>query len=192
MKALLSLLLLLLLVSAVLVTGSVQSVARPPADMGNSGILDRVIAEFQWEIAGLTHPLSTACSGPVFNTYEYFMSTGQESNDIDHCIQFVAVQSGDTAQCDGIQRGAPKTKCYCLIASKKNDPAICNEVPMTNDMQAYLKIDCLWEVAIRNNNPEACRQIGSAKISRMFIGEMSQNACLARLASGQGVGASTL
>jgi hypothetical protein len=192
MKDLLSLLLLLLLFSAVLVTGSVQSGARPPANMGNAAIFDRVVAEFQWEINGLTRPLTTACNGPAFNAYELFMASGEESKDIDHCIQFFAVQAGDTAQCDGIERGAPRTKCYCLIASNKNDPAICNQVPVTNDMQAYLKIDCLWEVAIRNNNAEACRQIGSARISRMFIGEMSQNTCLARLASGQGVGASTL
>ena len=50
---------------------------------------------------------------------------------------------------------------------------------MTNDMQAYLKIDCLWEVAIRNNNPAACEAMGSQKISRMFIGEISQQTCLA-------------
>jgi hypothetical protein len=47
-------------------------------------------------------------------------------------------------------------------------------------------------VAIKNNNPEACRQMGTSKISRMFIGEMSQKTCQARLASGQGVGESTL
>ncbi len=84
------------------------------------------------------------------------------------------------------------TKCYLLIASKKNDPAICNEVPDTSDMQAYLKVDCLWEVAIKNNNPDACRKMGSERISRMFIGEESRETCLARLASGKGVGVSTV
>jgi len=34
--------------------------------------------------------------------------------------------------------------------------------------------------------------MGSQKISRMFIGEISQQACKQRLASGQGVGMSTL
>jgi hypothetical protein len=34
--------------------------------------------------------------------------------------------------------------------------------------------------------------MGNEKISRMFVGEMSQQTCLARLASGQGVGESTL
>jgi hypothetical protein len=84
------------------------------------------------------------------------------------------------------------TKCFVLIASKKNDPAICSTVPSTSDPQAYLKIDCLWEVAIRNNNQAACTAMGSQTISRMVIGEMSRKTCLARLASGQGVGESTL
>jgi hypothetical protein len=192
MKGLLSVLLLLLLVSAVLVTGSVQSGVNQPADMGNAGLFDRIVTEFQWEINGLTHPLTSTCRGPAFNIYETFIGSGEKSKDLDHCIQFVAVQTGDTSQCADIQRGAPKTKCYCLIASKKNDIGICDQVPMTNDMQAYLKIDCLWEVAIRNNNPTACEAMGSQKISRMFMGEISQQTCKQRLASGQGVGMSTL
>jgi hypothetical protein len=121
-----------------------------------------------------------------------FVSNPGEKFDPDHCIQFFAVQAGDTSQCPNIKRGAPMTKCYVLIASKKNDPEICNQVPETNDMQAYLKIDCLWEVAIKNNNADACRKMGSSKISRMIIGEESQQTCLARLASGRGVGESTV
>jgi hypothetical protein len=34
--------------------------------------------------------------------------------------------------------------------------------------------------------------MGNTRISRMIIGEESQQTCLARLASGQGVGESTL
>ncbi|OPX62266.1 MULTISPECIES: hypothetical protein [unclassified Methanoregula] len=185
-------LLLLLLVLAVLATGTIESGMRPPSDMKNAGIVDRIIAELNWEINGLTRPFATACNSPVFSGYELLMSSGESSKDLDHCIQFVAVQAGDTAQCEGIERGAPRTKCYCLIASKKNDPAICDQVPATDDMQAYLKIDCLWEVAIKNNNPAACDAMGNEKISRMFIGEMSRQTCRQRLASGQGVGESTL
>jgi hypothetical protein len=191
MKGLLSVLSLLMLVSVMLVTGSIQYGAQQ-SSAGSSGIFDKIIAEFNGEIRGLTHPLTSACGGPAFTIYETFIGSGEKSKDLDHCIQFVAVQSGDTLQCADIQRGAPKTKCYCLIASKKNDISICDQVPMTNDMQAYLKIDCLWEVAIRNNNPAACEAIGSQKISRMFVGEISQPACKQRLASGQGVGMSTL
>lgn len=191
MKGLLSVLSLLLLVSAVLVTGSVQP-GQLTADAGNTDIISRMVAEINREINSIGHPLSTACSSPVFTLYEMGMDPDSKSRDLDHCIQFVAVQSGDTSQCAGIQRGAPKTKCYCLIASNKNDISICDQVPMTNDMQAYLKIDCLFEVAIRNNNPAACEAMGSQKISRMFIGEISQQTCKQRLASGQGVGMSTL
>jgi hypothetical protein len=187
-----ALLLILLLVSALLFTGTIESGIRPPSDMKNAGISDRFFAELNWEINGLAHPLTTACNGPLFNTYEYFMATGEESKDLDHCIQFFAVQAGDTTQCEGIERGAPRTKCYCLIASKRNDPAVCDQVPLTDDIQAYLKADCLWEVAIKNNNPAACEAMGNLKISRMFVGEISQQTCRQRLASGQGVGMSTL
>jgi hypothetical protein len=34
--------------------------------------------------------------------------------------------------------------------------------------------------------------MGSQKISRMIVGEMSRKTCLARLASGEGIGESTL
>jgi hypothetical protein len=191
MKGLLSVLSLLMLVSVMLVTGSIQYGAQQ-SSAGSSGIFDKVVAELNREIQGLAHPLTSACGGPAFTIYETFMGSGEKSKDLDHCIQFVAVQSGDTSQCADIQRGAPKTKCYCLIASKKNDISICDQVPMTNDMQAYFKIDCLWEVAIRNNNPAACEAMGNQKISRMFTGEISQQTCKQRLASGQGVGMSTL
>lgn len=185
MKFLLSVLLLVLLVTAV-------SGAQPPAAAGGSDPVSRFFVEINMEIQGISHPLSTACTSPAFSLYNRVSNSGDASKNHDHCIQFVAVQTADTSQCADIQRGAPKTKCYCLIASNKNDPAICDEVPSTNDMQAYLKIDCLWEVAIRNNNPAACEAIGSQKISRMFVGEMSRQTCKQRLASGQGVGASTL
>jgi hypothetical protein len=192
MKGLLSVLVLSLLVTAVLVAGSTQSRGQSASDADTTDIISRMIAEINSEISGMTHPLSSACSSPAFNIYEQVSNPDGESNDHDHCIQFFAVQTGDTSQCAGIQRGAPKTKCYCLIASNKNDMTICDQVPPTNDATAYLKIDCLWEVAIRNNNADACRKIGNVKISRMITGEESQQACLARLESGQGVGESTL
>lgn len=191
MKGLPYLLSVLLLVLAVLVTGSIQY-GNQKSSAGSSGIFDTIVAEFNLEIQGVTHPLSSACRSPAFNLYESFISSNEKSKDLDHCIQFVAVQAGDTSQCAGIQRGAPRTKCYCLIASNKNDLSICDQVPLTDDSTAYYKQDCLWEVAIRNNNPAACEAMGSLKISRMFIGEISQQTCRQRLASGQGVGASTL
>jgi hypothetical protein len=166
--------------------------AIPPALAQDPAGSDPISRFFVSITDGLSHPMTSVCSSPVFSLYERVANPGGESKDLDHCIQFVAVQAGDTSQCRGIRRGAPMTKCYVLIASKKNDPAVCDEVPPTDDMQAYLRVDCLWEVAIKNNNPEACRQMGTSKISRMFIGEMSQKTCQARLASGQGVGESTL
>jgi len=176
---------LLLVVTAVLLTSPVA--AAQASGTGNSGnsFLDITL----W---GIKNPLLSPCSSPAWKMIYMFVSNPGEKFDPDHCIQFFAVQAGDTLQCPNIKRGAPMTKCYVLIASKKNDPDICNQVPQTNDMQAYLKVDCLWEVAIKNNNADACRMIGNARISRMIIGEESQQTCLARLASGRGVGESTL
>ena len=192
MKGLPIVLALLLLVSVVPVAGNVPAGNPQTAAAGNSDIISRMIAELDREINGITHPLSTACTSPAFAVYETVTNTGDESKDLDHCIQFFAVQAGDTAQCANIQRGAPKTKCYCLIASDRNDIGICDQVPMTGDPQAYLKIDCLNEVAVRNNNPAACEAMGNQKINRMFVGEISRQTCRQRLASGVGVGESTL
>jgi hypothetical protein len=189
MKGLLSVLAPLLLVSVVLSAGSIQSGTPLSADPGGSDPFSRIIANIQ---AGISHPLTSVCTSPAFTIYERVTNPGGESKDLDHCIQFFAVQAGDTSQCPGIKRGAPMTKCYLLIASKKNDPAICDQIPVTNDMQAYLKNDCLWDVAIQNNNPAACEAMGDKKISRMLIGEISRQTCQARLASGQIGGGSGL
>ena len=83
------------------------------------------------------------------------------------------------------------TKCYLLIAAKENDYSICNQMPATSDPQGYLKIDCLWEVGTKNNNVAACMAMGNQSIGRMFIGEMNQKTCLAKMSGGQTAGGST-
>lgn len=181
MNGLHSVVALLLLVTAVLVAGSLQTGSPLTAAAGNSDIVTRIITDIT---SGIAHPLTSVCTSPAFTIYEQVTNPDGISNDLDHCIQFFAVQTGDTSQCPNIKRGAPMTKCYLLIASKKNDPAICDQIPQTNDMQAYLKNDCLWDVAIQNNNPAACEAMGTQKISRMLIGEISRQTCLARLGSG--------
>lgn len=170
-------LVLLLVVTLVLVTGPVT--AAPASGDGNpvNSVLDNTLAEIK-------NPFLSPCSSPAWKLVYMFVSNPGEEFNADHCIQFVAVQTGDIAQCPNIKRGAPMTKCYLLIAAKNNDPAICNKIPSTSDPQAYLKIDCLWEVATVNNNQAACTAMGSQKISRMIIGEMSKQTCLQRLASG--------
>jgi hypothetical protein len=189
MKCILSALATLLLVSAVLAAGSIQSGTPLTADSGGSDPFSRIIANIQ---GGISHPLTSVCTSPAYKVYERVTNPGGESKDLDHCIQFFAVQAGDTSQCPNIRRGAPMTKCFLLIASKKNDPAICDQIPLTNDVQAYMKNDCLWEVAIQNNNPAACEAMGDKKISRMLIGEISRQTCQARLVSGQIGGGSGL
>jgi len=185
MKRLPSVFILLLVGISVLVTIPVAAAQVSGNGDPSGSFLDRAAAEMK-------NPLLSPCYSPVWRLIYTFVSNPGEEFDPDHCIQFFAVQAGDTSQCPLIQRGAPMTKCYCLIASKKNDPSICDQVPPTSDLQAYLRVDCLWEVAIHNNNPAACTAMGSEKISRMFIGEMSQGTCRERLASGQGVGENTL
>jgi hypothetical protein len=184
MKRVPSVLILILVVMSVLVTGPVAAQASDDGNPLNS-LLDSTTAEIK-------NPFLSPCSSPAWKLiFTYVTNPGEEFN-ADHCIQFFAVQAGDTSQCADIKRGAPKTKCFVMIAGNKNDPAICNKIPTTSDPQAYLKVDCLWEVAIKNNNQAACNAMGSQKISRMFVGEMSKQTCLARLASGEGVGGSTL
>jgi hypothetical protein len=185
MKRIPRMIVLLLVVTSVLVTAPVTAAQASGTGNPQNSFLDSTLA-------GIKNPLISPCSSPAWKLIYLFVSNPGEKFDPDHCIQFFAVQAGDTSQCPNIKRGAPMTKCYVLIASKKNDPGICNQVPETNDMQAYLKVDCLWEVAIKNNNADACRKMGNVRISRMIIGEESQQTCLARLASGQGVGESTL
>jgi hypothetical protein len=133
---------------------------------------------FGW-IFDVQEPLGSVCTSPAAKALQ------PAGLDQDHCYQQVAVNTGSLSLCSRIKRGAPMTKCYMLIAAKQNDPSICDTIPLTSDPQAYLKIDCLWEVALEKNNPAACREMGTSKISRMFIGEMSQQTCLQRLAGGQ-------
>ena len=162
MKRVLLVLVLLLVATSVLVTGPVAA-AQTSGD-GNplNSVLDSTLAE-------INNPILSPCSSPAWKLVYMFVSNPGEKFDPDHCIQFFAVQAGDTSQCPNIQRGAPMTKCYCLIASKKNDPSICDEVPSTSDPVAYLRVDCLWEVAIHDNTPAACTAMGYEKISRMEI-----------------------
>lgn len=105
--------------------------------------------------------------------------------DRDHCYQEVAVRTENLPLCEKVNRDPPMTKCYLRIAAKQNNPAICDQIPPTTDAQAYLKIDCLWEVAMKNNNKAACEAMGNQKISRMFMGEMSRQTCIQRLVIGQ-------
>ena len=111
-------LVLLLVAMSVLVTGPVAAQASGNGNSGNS-FLDIALA-------GIKNPLISPCSSPGWKLIYMFVSNPGEEFNADHCIQFFAVQAGDTTQCPNIQRGAPMTKCYCLIASKKNDPSICD------------------------------------------------------------------
>jgi hypothetical protein len=136
-----------------------------------AGCMEMIMSEFQ-------EPLGSVCTSPAARALE---SSGLDQ---DHCYQQVAVNAGDLTLCNEIKRGAPMTKCYLLIAVKYGDSSICNQIPSTSDPQAYLPIDCLWEVALKTNDPAVCAEMGTTKISRMFIGEISQETCTAKVGGG--------
>lgn len=134
--------------------------------------------ELEMLMSELEDPLGSACTSPAAG------ALGPAGLDEDHCYQQVAVNSGDIELCKKIQRGAPMTKCYLLIAVKNGDSSICSQIPASPDPQAYLPADCLWEVALKTGDPAVCDEFGTTKISRMFIGEISRDACLAKVGGG--------
>jgi len=139
---------------------------------------------------GLTGGIAgSICTSPVFKIGSMLLLSDSDAVkngkvDPDHCYQAVAGYLGDTSLCNSIQRGAPMTKCYLLIAEKTGDSSICQQIPPTTDIQGYLPIDCQWSVAMKTKDPAVCKEMGEKKISRMFVGEMSQKTCLEKVAGG--------
>jgi hypothetical protein len=104
--------------------------------------------------------------------------------DPDHCYQAVAVNLGDTALCEQIGRSPPRTKCYLLIAERTGSSAPCSMIPeQLTSMEDYTQAECLYGLAVKTKNPQFCKEMGVRNISRMFIGEISQATCLARVYS---------
>jgi hypothetical protein len=129
------------------------------------------------------------CYSPVFKIGSTLFAADADSVkngkvDPDHCFQAVAGYISDTSLCTSIQRGAPMTKCYLLIAERTGDSSICKQMPSTSDVQGYLPIDCQWAVAMKTKDPADCKEIGEKKLSRMFGDDMSQKNCLAKIAGG--------
>ncbi len=130
--------------------------------------------EMEVIMSELSSPLGSACESPAAGALD---SAGLDK---DHCYQQVAVNAGDLSLCDKIEREPPMTKCYMLIAIKNGDSRICSKIPAASDPQSYLPLDCLWEVAQKTNDPSVCEEMGTEKISRMFVGEISKETCLAK------------
>jgi hypothetical protein len=157
----LSLILVLLLLANVLIAGCMENAPVP--------------APFRTVLLDFQEPLGSVCTSPALKVLK---SSGLDQ---DHCYQQLAVNTNQLSLCSKIVRGAPMTKCYMLIAAKENEMSICRDIPATSDTQAYLPLDCLYEVATVNRNREACEEMGTKKISRMFIGEISRETCLAKV-----------
>jgi hypothetical protein len=111
--------------------------------------------------------------------------------DPDHCYQAVAVNLGDTSLCQQIKRPAPRSKCYLLIAEKYGNPQVCSLMPSSlESMDSYSQIECIDSVAVKTGDRSICDEIGTRKISRMFIGEISKTTCYQHVANGRSGGSS--
>jgi hypothetical protein len=87
------------------------------------------------------------------------------SSDSDHCIQFGAVQSGNTDTCDKIAgssfsgQNPPKDKCYLMTAVNLGRYDICDKI--AGGMNSYTRDECRLEVAIAKQDRETCDKLRS-------------------------------
>jgi hypothetical protein len=139
---------------------------------------------------GSLNPAGSVCSSPAFKLASKVVArdadTGEGGGiDPDHCYQAIAVNLGDTSLCQNINRPAPRSKCYLLIAEKQGSTDACFLMPeVLESMDSYAQIECIQSVAIRTGNGRFCDEMGIRNISRMFTGEVSKEACYQRVASG--------
>jgi hypothetical protein len=133
-------------------------------------------------------PADSACASPAVKVVNAVTGSGNGEGgaiDKDHCYQAVAVNLRDTELCKKIERAAPRSKCYLLIADKYSDPSVCSQMPATlESMDSYSQMECLQTVAIKMGDSSVCDQIGDRKIRRMITGEISREACRQYVASG--------
>jgi hypothetical protein len=85
-----------------------------------------------------------------------------EGKDRDHCIQQLAVGSGNLDLCEDIESAGPKSKCWAYIAAEKKDPWICAN--MENEdwygkQGAYDQFKCFQYLAKETGDPDICNSI---------------------------------
>jgi len=102
--------------------------------------------------------------------------------DDDHCAQREAVASVDPAKCEDIERDAPRSKCYVLLAEKTGSIEYCGNI--TSGFGTYSKEECIQMVAINKKDPSICEQIGAgfqsgtSDMTQVGISGVSKKICL--------------
>jgi hypothetical protein len=147
---------------------------------------------------GSLNPAGSICSSPAFKLASKVVARDADAGeggggiDPDHCYQAVAVNLGDTSLCQNINRPAPRSKCYLLIAERQGSTDACFLMPeVLESMDSYAQIECIQSVAIKTGDSRICDEMGIRNISRMFTGEVSKTACYQRVASGSSTGGSS-
>jgi hypothetical protein len=140
---------------------------------------------------GSLNPAGSVCSSPAFKLASKIVARDADAGeggggiDTDHCYQAIAVNLGDTSLCQNINRPAPRSKCYLLIAERQGSTDACFLMPeVLESMDSYAQIECIQSVAIKTGNSRFCDEMGIRNLSRMFTGEVSKTACYQRVASG--------
>jgi len=146
---------------------------------------------------GSFNPAGSVCTSPAFLLASEVVAGHAEAGDggggidTDHCYQAIAVNLGDASLCQNINRPAPRSKCYLLIAEKAGSTVFCNLMPENlESMDSYAQIECIQSVAIKTGDSRLCDEMGIRNLSRMFTGEVSRQACYQRVASGSSTGGS--
>jgi hypothetical protein len=143
------------------------------------------------------NPAGSICTSPAFRLASKVMARDADAGgsgggiDPDHCYQAIAVNMGDTSLCQHINRPAPRSKCYLLIAERQGSTDSCFLMPeVLESMDSYSQIECIQSVAIKTGDSRFCDEMGIRNISRMFTGTVSREVCYQRVAGSPGAGGS--
>ena len=85
---------------------------------------------------------------------------------VDHCYQWLSVQTGDTTGCEKIPgtgfegQNPPKDKCYLLIAEKEKDPQPCANI--VGGFNSYTQDECYQGVGAGGGSADDCDGLAAA------------------------------
>jgi hypothetical protein len=115
-----------------------------------------------------------------------------DGKDRDHCIQQLAVSSGNQAMCNDIESAGPKSKCWIYIASNEKMWKTCfgmKDEAWYGEQGAYDVQECLQYVAKTTMDPYLCLQIEEDYIdqfgSDLNPGGVSRDICESSIQCGK-------
>lgn len=128
--------------------------------------------------ASLSLFLFAGCIDDVVGNIELFICDGLEGNEADHCYQDAAIRMSNPEVCEDVQRAAPKSKCYLLVAEKTGDLETCEDI--TPGFATYDKQQCYQLIAIQTQNASICNMMGNYQHYGNDIspGGISKDICL--------------